>query len=94
MYPLASLGASAPEIVLNFRPDILFRMTLDTLIMFLGAFVVLEPQLGFPTNWDNALLFIVGVLIIALGIAVRRRGIKPQVKSQNIQAAANDSAQN
>ena len=50
-------------------------MTLDTLIMLAGAFIVLEPQLGFPTGWDNVLLFIAGVFVIALGIAVRRRGL-------------------
>lgn len=51
-------------------------MTLDALIMLLGVFVVLEPRLGIPTNWDNILLFIAGVLIVGLGIAVRRRGLR------------------
>jgi hypothetical protein len=59
-------------------------MTLDALIMLLGAFVILEPQLGFPTSWDNVLLFIAGVLIIGLGIAVRRRGLRePSSNSQS-----------
>lgn len=49
-------------------------MTLDTLIMLAGAFIALLPFLGFPSAWDTALLFCLGVFIIALGIAVRRRG--------------------
>lgn len=48
-------------------------MTLDALIMFTGAFVALLPFLGFPNSWDTVLLVLAGVLIIALGIVVRRR---------------------
>ena len=48
-------------------------MTLDALIMFLGTFVALLPFLGFPNNWDSAMLLVVGVLLVALGIIVRRR---------------------
>jgi len=48
-------------------------MTLDTLIMLAGALVALLPFLGFPNSWDNVLLFIAGIFVIALGIIVRRR---------------------
>ena len=48
-------------------------MTLDALIMLLGAFVALLPFLGFPNDWDTVLLLISGICIVALGIAVRRR---------------------
>jgi cytochrome c-type biogenesis protein CcmH/NrfF len=51
-------------------------MTIDALIMLLGAFILIEPQLGFPATWDTILLFIAGVIIIGLGIAVRRRGLR------------------
>lgn len=44
--------------------------------MLAGAFVVIEPFLGFPTRWDTVLLFMVGVFVIALGIVVRRRGTR------------------
>ena len=50
-------------------------MTLDALIMLAGAFVALLPFLGFPQRWDTALLFIAGILIVALGIVARRRGL-------------------
>jgi len=50
-------------------------MTLDALIMLFGALVALLPFLGFPTSWDAVLLFTAGVVIIALGIVVRRRGL-------------------
>lgn len=48
-------------------------MTLDTLIMFVGAMVALLPFLGFPNSWDKVILFLLGVFVIALGILVRRR---------------------
>ena len=49
-------------------------MTLDTLIMLSGAFVAVLPFLGFPNSWDTVLFFSAGILVIALGIVVRRRG--------------------
>lgn len=49
-------------------------MTLDTLIMLSGALVAVLPFLGFPNSWDNAIFFLAGVFVIALGITVRRRG--------------------
>lgn len=52
-------------------------MTIDTLILFAGTFVAVLPFLGFPGEWDRVLLVAVGVLIIGLGIAVRRRGLRP-----------------
>ena len=55
-------------------------MTLDTLIMLTGAFIVVEPQLGFPAEWDTVLLFCAGIFVIALGVAVRRRGLQAPKK--------------
>lgn len=74
------------EIVPNFQPDILARMTIDALIMLAGAFVVIEPQLGFPSSWDTVLLFIAGVIIVGLGIAVRRRGLRERVRLPKAEA--------
>jgi hypothetical protein len=48
-------------------------MTLDTLIMLAGASVAVLPFLGFPDTWDTILFFIAGVIIIGLGIVVRRK---------------------
>ena len=48
-------------------------MTLDTLIMLAGSLIALLPFLGFPSSWDTAIFFILGVVVIGLGIAVRRR---------------------
>jgi hypothetical protein len=48
-------------------------MTLDALIMLIGALVALLPFLGFPNSWDSVLYFLLGVIIIGLGIVVRRR---------------------
>lgn len=52
-----------------------FNMTLDALIMFSGALIALIPFLGFPLKWDNVILVVLGVFIIALGIVIRRRGL-------------------
>ncbi|MBI5456442.1 hypothetical protein HY969_01750 [Candidatus Kaiserbacteria bacterium] len=49
-------------------------MTLDALIMLLGTFVALLPFLGFPNTWDAAILLVAGIIIVGLGIAVRRKG--------------------
>lgn len=48
-------------------------MTIDALIMFGGAFVAVLPFLGFPNSWDTFFFLAAGILIIALGIVVRRR---------------------
>jgi hypothetical protein len=49
-------------------------MSLDALIMLAGFLVAILPFLGFPIQWDNIILVILGVVVIALGIFVRRRG--------------------
>ncbi len=48
-------------------------MSLDALIIFAGAVIAILPFLGFPSIWDRAFFFILGLLVVALGIAVRRR---------------------
>ncbi len=57
-------------------------MTIDSLIMFSGAFIAALPFLGFPYSWDNVFLVIVGIFIVALGIVVRRRGVYPPRKHE------------
>lgn len=51
------------------------HMTLDTVIMAFGAFVAVLPFLQFPPDWTNFFAFLAGIIIIGLGIAVRRRGL-------------------
>ena len=51
-------------------------MTLDTVIMIFGAFVAALPFLQFPQDWTSFFSFVAGIVIIGLGIAVRRRGVK------------------
>jgi hypothetical protein len=52
-------------------------MTLDALIMGTGGLIVVLPFLGLPDGWDTVLFFLAGILVIALGIMVRRRGMLP-----------------
>jgi hypothetical protein len=56
-------------------------MTLDTVIMAFGAFVAVLPFLQFPQDWTDFFAFVAGIIIIGLGIAVRRRGMRYQVPS-------------
>ncbi|MBP9757511.1 MAG: hypothetical protein KBD06_02835 [Candidatus Pacebacteria bacterium] len=48
-------------------------MTLDSLIMLGGVLVAVLPFLGFPNLWDTVIFVILGVIIVSLGIVVRRR---------------------
>lgn len=47
----------------------------ETLIMFLGAWVAVQSFVGLPLLWDRIVLAILGVVIIGLGILLRREGI-------------------
>lgn len=66
-------------------------MTLDTLIMLAGVFVAALPFLGFPSSWDRVLLLIVGILIIGLGVALRRRNVPRKQNERKEMFTANDS---
>lgn len=57
-------------------------MSLDVLIMFAGFLVAVLPFLGFPIQWDNIILVVLGVVVIALGIFVRRRNTQRERASQ------------
>ncbi len=48
-------------------------MTLDSLIILSGALVAILPFLGFPNTWDTVIFVALGVLVVVLGIVVRRR---------------------
>lgn len=58
-------------------------MTLDTIIMLAGALVALLPFLGFPEGWDKVLFFLLGALVIGLGVAVRRRSRSTSIDSSS-----------
>lgn len=63
-------------------------MTLDALIMLSGFFVAVLPFLGFPIQWDNIILVVLGVFVIALGIFVRRRSSSvPKAKKSFVESA-------
>jgi hypothetical protein len=48
-------------------------MSLDAVIMLVGALVAVIPFLGFPVSWDTMLFFALGIITIGLGIVVRRQ---------------------
>jgi type IV secretory pathway TrbD component len=53
-------------------------MSLDALIMLAGFLVAVMPFLGFPVSMQVWIFFVIGVSVIALGIAVRRHGARPR----------------
>jgi len=48
-------------------------MTLDTLIILCGALVAFLSMAGFPPSLYKPMFFILGFIVIALGIIVRRQ---------------------
>ncbi len=66
-------------------------MTLDALLMVSGAFVAVLPFLGFPNAWDTIFFVVLGIFVIALGIAVRRtlsRRPSPRMEYKNYEGPA------
>ncbi len=51
-------------------------MTIDALIMISGVLVAILPFLGFPIQWDNIILVVLGLLITTFGIIIRRRSVR------------------
>lgn len=41
--------------------------------MLTGAVIGILSFLGFPPSWDRIIFFVLGVLVVAFGIVVRRR---------------------
>jgi hypothetical protein len=58
-------------------------MSLDAIIMALGALVIIVPQLGLPSSWQTGLLIIAGVFVVICGIVVRRGGITNMLPRKN-----------
>ncbi len=59
-------------------------MTVDTLIMFAGVLVAIAPFIGLPGSPSGFLawvFFFLGVIVVSLGITVRR-GINPSKRMQ------------
>jgi hypothetical protein len=56
-------------------------MSLDALIMLFGALIAVMPFLGFTVDMQKWIIFVLGLIVVSLGIALRRRGqVKPQAK--------------
>jgi len=54
-------------------------MSLDTLIILVGVLVAVMPFLGFTVAMQMWIIFILGLIVIGLGIALRRRsGVTPK----------------
>jgi hypothetical protein len=67
-------------------------MTIDALIMLMGALVATLPFLGFPIRTDNIILIVIGIIVISLGIIVRRRGVAARARTRVPQQTYVESA--
>jgi hypothetical protein len=47
-------------------------MTRESFLVILGALVILSPFAGLPLSWLEWILPILGVIVIILGISLRR----------------------
>jgi len=65
----------------------------DVFIMLLGAWVALLPFLGFPGSWDRVLLLASGVIIISVGISLRRERVRKNGLSGNMSEMESDENQ-
>jgi hypothetical protein len=57
-------------------------MSKDGIVISLGVWVVILPQLGFPKEFFPVILTITGLLLIVVGIVIRRnKGSKKVVRA-------------
>lgn len=56
-------------------------MSRDVIVMLLGAWVALLSILGFPTNIKEVLYIVTGVIIISVGVLMRRATARSAAKS-------------
>lgn len=59
-------------------------MTIDALIMFMGAFIAMLPFLGFPIRIDNIIMVVAGIIVISLGIIIRRRAVAMRARAKRV----------
>jgi uncharacterized membrane protein YccF (DUF307 family) len=62
-------------------------MSVDILIMLMGAVVATLPFLGFPIRMDNLILVAIGIIVISLGIIVRRREVAKRARERRVHQA-------
>jgi hypothetical protein len=53
-----------------------------TLVIFLGAWVALQPFLGLPLAWDNSILALLGISLVGLGVILRRDSMARRARRQ------------
>ena len=64
-------------------------MTLDALIMLAGALVAFLSVAGFPPSFYKPMFFVLGVIVVGLGIIVRRgRGERETAERKRAQGFA------
>ncbi len=59
-------------------------MALNAIIMLMGMLIAIVPYLGFPVSWFRILYLVLGIIVIVLGILVRRRGSKVSVTQTDV----------
>ena len=57
-------------------------MRKELAVMLLGAWIALEPFLGFPRSWDEPMLLVSGLLLVLLGFLLRHNALE-RLKTQS-----------
>lgn len=58
-------------------------MSKETLVFILGVLVFFVPFLGFPGEWKKWILVGVGVLLMAIGYALRRKAFFQSLEQED-----------
>lgn len=56
------------------------RMRSIALMITLGVVLVVLPSLGFPARIDDHIIFVIGVVLIVMGVLIRRGMVSPNPK--------------
>lgn len=58
-------------------------MSRESLVLLLGLVVLFVPVIGVPTIWKNYLVWIIGSLLIIVGISLRRSSYLRKIQRSN-----------
>ena len=51
-------------------------MSRESILLILGALVIISPWSGLPPTWMEVLLVLLGLGVVVIAITLRRRGVK------------------
>ena len=58
-------------------------MNKETLVFFLGIFVLVTPHIGVPENWKVYIYTVSGALLIIIGYSLRQKAYIRSIEKEN-----------